>query len=433
VSTHDAIVDPVAPAPSDDPPASPPLDPQPLAEPPRSRRHLLAGAVGGLLGAALAGLGRPLGADAAPGDPLIIGNTANNAGTSNTSLTTSSGGTALLVTQDGAGTALRGSAVGTGSIAGFFTANNGTGISGVTGNPSSFGVFGQNNGAAGNGAAMRADGNNNHGIVASTDNATKAGVYGIGAAGDGIRGETQSIDDLFAGVFGRDSGGTAFTSGVFGQSDSTNGSGVTGVAFADSLTAFGVFGGGTGEGVGVVGQNDTGGVALLGLGHGAVTGDWDVAGTLTKGAGAFKIDHPLDPANKYLLHSFVESPDMKNVYDGLVTLDAEGGATVELPDWWEALNGDVRYQLTPIGGPAPELHVSKTMAKNRFSIGGGAAGQEISWQVTGIRRDAYAEANRIPVELAKETKEKGRYLHPAAHGQPASKATMRPLRKTAKN
>jgi len=47
-----------------------------------------------------------------------------------------------------------------------------------------------------------------------------------------------------------------------------------------------------------------------------------VAGTLFKNAGAFRIGPPLDPANKYLSHSFVESPDMKNIYDGVATTTA---------------------------------------------------------------------------------------------------------------
>jgi hypothetical protein len=58
------------------------------------------------------------------------------------------------------------------------------------------------------------------------------------------------------------------------------------------------------------------------------SGNTDILGTLTKPAGSFKIDHPLDPANKYLYHSFVESPDMKNMYDGNVTTDEAGLATV---------------------------------------------------------------------------------------------------------
>ena len=44
---------------------------------------------------------------------------------------------------------------------------------------------------------------------------------------------------------------------------------------------------------------------------------------LSKSIGTFKIDHPLDPANKYLSHSFVELPDMMNIYNGNVMTDAE--------------------------------------------------------------------------------------------------------------
>ncbi|HZS45939.1 MAG TPA: hypothetical protein VFC63_12620, partial [Blastocatellia bacterium] len=61
-----------------------------------------------------------------------------------------------------------------------------------------------------------------------------------------------------------------------------------------------------------------------------------ILGTLSKAAGSFKIDHPLEPDKKYLYHSFVESPDMKNIYDGVVVLDRRGQAVVTLPDWFEA-------------------------------------------------------------------------------------------------
>ncbi len=74
---------------------------------------------------------------------------------------------------------------------------------------------------------------------------------------------------------------------------------------------------------------------------------------MTKAGGSFRIDHPLDPEDKYLYHSFVESADMMNVYNGTVTLDGDGGARVRLPDWFEALNRDYRYQLTPIGAQLP--------------------------------------------------------------------------------
>jgi len=146
-------------------------------------------------------------------------------------------------------------------------------------------------------------------------------------------------------------------------------------------------------------------------------GDVRVTGNLSKSGGSFKIDHPLDPANKYLYHSFVESPDMKNIYDGVVTLGADGTAWVQLPDWFEALNRDFRYQLTPIGGWAP-LYIAQEIADNRFQIAGGKPGMKVSWQVTGIRHDAWAEAHRIPVEEEKLPEERGTYLHPLEHGQP---------------
>ena len=134
-----------------------------------------------------------------------------------------------------------------------------------------------------------------------------------------------------------------------------------------------------------------------------ISDDLNVGGSLSKAGGGFKIDHPLDPENKYLWHSFVESPDMKNVYDGVVELDSAGEAEVELPEWFEALNRDFRYQLTPVAAPAPNLHVSQEVSSNRFYIAGGAPKMKVSWQVTGIRQDDYANTHRIPIEEAKAT------------------------------
>ena len=54
-------------------------------------------------------------------------------------------------------------------------------------------------------------------------------------------------------------------------------------------------------------------------------GDLSVTGRLTKGSGSFTIDHPLAPTEKTLSHSFVESPDMMNIYNSNVTLGAGGG------------------------------------------------------------------------------------------------------------
>jgi hypothetical protein len=208
----------------------------------------------------------------------------------------------------------------------------------------------------------------------------------------------------------------------------TGGTGVLGVAGSDTSTGIsGIAFGGAGvrgtstTGNGVVGTTSSG-IAIFGLGGsglaGRFSGDVVITGSLSKGGGSFKIDHPLDPENKYLYHSFVESPDMKNVYDGVATLDRDGEATVELPEWFESLNRDFRYLLTPIGAPAPDLYIAEKVSKNRFRIAGGQPGLEVSWQVTGIRQDPWANKNRIPIEEDKPAIERGYYLYPELYDQP---------------
>ena len=128
-----------------------------------------------------------------------------------------------------------------------------------------------------------------------------------------------------------------------------------------------------------------------------LNGNIMINGMLQATAKDFKIDHPLDPENKYLTHTSVESPDMKTVYDGVVSLDENGAAEVEMPDWFEALNGDFRYQLTCIGGFA-QVYIAEEIHDNQFRIAGGTPGMKVSWQVTGIRHDAWAQEHRQPVE-----------------------------------
>jgi hypothetical protein len=151
-----------------------------------------------------------------------------------------------------------------------------------------------------------------------------------------------------------------------------------------------------------------------------VNGNLTVTGSVSKGSGSFKIDHPLDPANKYLSHSFVESPDMMNIYNGNVVTDDKGEAEVVLPDYLEALNRDFRYQLTVIGQFAQAI-VGTKIKNHRFTIRTDKPGVEVSWQVTGIRQDAYANAHRIPVEEDKPAVERGYYLHPELYGAPKEK------------
>ena len=236
-----------------------------------------------------------------------------------------------------------------------------------------------------------------------------------GAATNGVSG--HSWNSSASGVIGRNGGGGY---GVSGWSSGAGGIGVYGDSPGGSAV-FGVSYGGGPSGTGVVGLSDEGdgvyGFSSTGY-AGHFNGDVHVVGTLSKGAGAFKIDHPLDPANKYLYHSFVESPDMKTIYDGVVVLDDKGQALLELPAWFEALNRDFRYQLTAIGASAPNLHIAQKVLENRFKIAGGPPGLEVSWQVTGIRYDPYAEQHRIPVEEQKSAEERGKYLYPKEYGQP---------------
>jgi hypothetical protein len=135
-------------------------------------------------------------------------------------------------------------------------------------------------------------------------------------------------------------------------------------------------------------------------GHPTFYGNVSVSGTLSKSAGSFRIDHPLDPKHQYLQHSFVESPDMMNVYNGVVKLGAHGEAEIKLPRYFQALNRDFRYQLTSIGAFAP-VYVSQKIRNNVFRIAGGKPGDEVSWQVTGIRHDPYADTHPIITEVPK--------------------------------
>ena len=197
--------------------------------------------------------------------------------------------------------------------------------------------------------------------------------------------------------------------------------------------------GGSHDGLGVVGVsgNWAGLYCNSSYDYAAVlNGKVKITGNLEKAGGSFKIDHPLDPANKYLCHTFVESPDMKNVYDGVVVLDRKGRAEIELPDWFGALNKDFRYQLTAIGSPGPNLYIAEEISEatinysdsgsgsnntSHFKIAGGTLGMEVSWQVTGIRKDPWANAHRVQVEEDKPDKERGYYLHPDLYGQPEEK------------
>jgi hypothetical protein len=235
-----------------------------------------------------------------------------------------------------------------------------------------------------------------------------AGVYGYSAGGNGVRATSNTGYGVYA----------SSNSGVGVYASSTNSYGLD----ASSTNSTGMRGS-SANSTGVYGSGHTGvyGITISGAYAGYFQGNVIINGILVKTAGSSKIDHPLDPANRYLSHSSVESPDMMNLYNGNTVLDATGEAVVDLPEWFGALNKDFRYQLTAVGAPGPNLYVAEKVTNNRFRIAGGAAGTEVSWQVTGIRQDAWATKHRIPVEEDKVEKERGYYLYPELFDQPEEK------------
>jgi hypothetical protein len=224
----------------------------------------------------------------------------------------------------------------------------------------------------------------------------EGGNYGLKAVGSG-----SSANKAVYGVYGEASGNSGSRYGVYGIAN-----GATGVNIN-----YGIYGTTSGMGFGNY--------------AGYFQGNVHVSGTLSKSSGSFKIDHPADPTNKYLVHSFVESPDMMNVYNGNVVTDKNGFATVTLPDYFEMLNKDFRYQLTVIGTFAQAI-VKEKVQDNHFVIQTSEPGVEVSWQVTGIRKDPYAEKYRIQPVVEKPAAEKGTYLNPEVYEEANEKALGHP-------
>jgi trimeric autotransporter adhesin len=234
------------------------------------------------------------------------------------------------------------------------TSGNASGVFGVSASNTGFGVSG----------------------FATATTGLTYGVFGGSSSpnGNGVSGVNSAVGGI--GVNGDETAASGFSTGVIGQSHSPGGPGV-----------FGINGSSTG-GIGVqadIESTDGTGSAGTFVAHGGAglilnglsgsnyarvfsvdaEGNGFFAGKLSKGNGSFKIDHPLDPANKYLEHSFVESPDMMNIYNGIAVLDSKGEAAVNLPDYFKALNSDFRYQLTAIGAPGPNLYIAEEISGNR--------------------------------------------------------------------
>jgi hypothetical protein len=309
---------------------------------------------------------------------------------------------------------------------------------------------------------------NGIGSVGSSERST--GVVGISVQETGVYGESQAADGkgvvgvanalgvmgiskIAYGVFGTSENAV----GVFGQCHNIGAGGISGDPAGNGIGVAGFGGSGTANtgvygksvaGAGAVGESATGtglvGLSSTGLGlyvsgnkngrvcaefrgtveiSGDLQGVNDIEATnnitanwLTLGSGLvaplklFRIDHPLDPKNKYLQHACVESDLPRTFYSGNVKLNARGEAVVALPRWFEALNKDASIHLTCVGAFAP-VYVSGPISHNRFKIAGGAKGLTVSWHVSATRQDAFVKANPLVVE------QKKRQVRPATSGK----------------
>ncbi len=308
------------------------------------------------------------------------------------------------------------------STAGLFTSDSGSNLTAAlwgeyngTTNANAIGVFGNSRPSGGFGIGGFFEGGN----------------IGVRAYNDGAR-----VNQDYFGLFASSTGATNsnYRYGVVGVADSAAGQiGVSGEAVGQFYTGginIGVRGiaDGVTTNYGTIGIAQTTGAtnyAVYGIAAsttsnyaGYFSGNVAVTGSISKGSGTFKIDHPQDPENKFLIHSFVESPDMMNIYNGNITTDAKGFAMVTLPDYFDALNREFRYQLTVMGTFAQAI-IKEKIAGNKFVIQTNQPNVEVSWQVTGVRKDPYANANRVVDVVEKSAEEKGKYLHPELYGKPS--------------
>jgi hypothetical protein len=322
----------------------------------------------------------------------------------------------------------------------------GYGVIGVVGNGTTWGVYGNTGADTGIGVNATAVGTNGTAVQATGCRfgvRVKAATYvafwsDAGPAYGVFVQASQEGGDFYGGVTGAygegaqaglsgyasASSGTAY--GVYGSTTSSAGYGVAGsspnVGVWGSSANVGVLGDASYLGVQGGGQSNTqSGVAGYGTNIGvygqapatsgnygvSCDGNMQVTGTINPAAVVQRIDHPQDPEHKWLAHALIAAPEPLNVYRGTVTLDATGAATVKLPGYFSAFNRDATCQLTAVGSAAPNLHIAQEVSGNRFGIAGGAPEQKVFWQVSGVRKDAYAVAHPLRVETRKSKADQG--------------------------
>jgi hypothetical protein len=285
-----------------------------------------------------------------------------------------------------------------------------------------YGLLGSAQGIRGNkyGASLSASGNEGikYGIysVASGDKGSKYGVrsYAVGYT-----------DDKF-GVYSVASGEEYSKFGVAGAAMGTRGDkfGVHATASGDQDRKYALYANAYGNGgtnYGVYARAHGGGTNYAGFFEGGV----HITGHLSKGAGSFLIDHPLDPMNKTLRHNFVESPENLCLYRGKVKLDDTGTATVKMPSYFTELTNEeeATVTLTAIGKKPFMASYEWNKSFKSFKVYG-ESNAEVAYLVMADRDDPVSRQLRKPVEEDKGNGnfEKGKLLYPEAYGKPKEMA-----------
>jgi hypothetical protein len=126
-----------------------------------------------------------------------------------------------------------------------------------------------------------------------------------------------------------------------------------------------------------------------------------VAGSLSKGSGSFKIDHPLPDMEEthHLVHSFIEGPQADNIYRGVAQL-TDGSAAVNIDEasrmtegTFVALNRRTQCFTT---NETDWDHVRGTLSGNILTIEcqNSLSTATVSWLVIGERQDKHMFGTR---------------------------------------
>ncbi|MCC7433273.1 MAG: hypothetical protein IT363_01210 [Methanoregulaceae archaeon] len=262
------------------------------------------------------------------------------------------------------------------------------------------------------------------GALGETVSTSGVGVYASSVADTGtsyaLRAVSQSSGG-YAGYFaGKGPDAVFINNGGSGRGLRVLSSTDTGI-WATTASGFAGIDGRSGStsGLAVFGQNDAAdGKAVVGQASGYGVYSFGPLGAT--GTKSFRIDHPLDPENRYLLHYSTESPTPQNFYSGNVKTNAQGKAWVELPSYFAEINANFKYQLTVVDDNESDtfvhVKVGRKIARNRFLIMSSEPNVEVSWRVEADRNDLWVRKNGANTEVDKQPNERGLYQHPELYG-----------------